>query len=89
MAMKYTVEISGRAKKSIKALPQKAKDAIGKKIDALADDPRPPGAEKMKGEFKGHYRIRAGDYRIIYTIEEQVLVVLVIRVGHRKDIYKS
>jgi mRNA interferase RelE/StbE len=58
---------------------------IVKRLQELANDPRPNGYKKLKG--RGGYRIRIGDYRIIYEIEDNKLVVLVIDIGHRKDIY--
>jgi mRNA interferase RelE/StbE len=60
---------------------------IAHAIDSLADDPRPRGAVKLAGD-QDFYRIRAGDYRIIYSITDEKLIVLVIAVGHRRDIYR-
>jgi mRNA interferase RelE/StbE len=57
-------------------------------IDLLAGDPRPPGARKLVGGA-GEWRVRTGDYRIIYEVHERVLRVLVIVIGHRRDIYQS
>ena len=56
------------------------------RIRSLADDPRPPGSLKRSGEEK--YRIRQGDYRILYEIEDDVLIVVVVRIGHRRDVYE-
>ncbi|MDQ6908342.1 MAG: type II toxin-antitoxin system RelE/ParE family toxin [Chloroflexota bacterium] len=53
----------------------------------LGDDPRPHGVEKMTGG-ENEYRIREGDYRVVYTIRDAALIVLIVRVGHRKDIYR-
>jgi mRNA interferase RelE/StbE len=60
---------------------------IAHAIDSLADDPRPRGAVKLAGD-QDFYRLRAGDYRIIYSITDEKLIVLVIAVGHRRDIYR-
>jgi len=60
---------------------------VARKIDALADNPRPSGAEKLKGA-KDLWRIRSGNYRIIYTIQDEALLVLVIRIGHRREVYR-
>lgn len=57
-------------------------------MDALSENPRPPGTEALKGE-EGLLRLRVGAYRIIYRIKEARLVVLVMRVGHRKDVYRG
>jgi mRNA interferase RelE/StbE len=56
-------------------------------IDSLAANPRPQGVEKMKGE-KNLYRVRTGDYRILYTIEDRKLIVLVVKIGNRRDVYR-
>lgn len=61
---------------------------IVERIDGLAEEPRPPGATNVVGA-SDTYRIRVGDYRIVYEIQDAVLVVLVIRVGHRRDVYRG
>ena len=57
------------------------------KIDKLAENPRPRGAEKLKGE-DGLYRIRVGDYSVIYQVRDKALIVLVVKIGDRKEVYK-
>jgi mRNA interferase RelE/StbE len=57
-------------------------------ILALADDPYPPGSKKLQGEAN-LYRVRVGDYRVLYRIEDERLIVLVVNIGHRRDIYRS
>ena len=58
-------------------------------IRSLATDPRPPRCKAMKGRrFQGHTRIRSGDYRIIYTIQDDVLLIVVVALGHRRDVYR-
>ncbi len=57
-------------------------------ISALADGPRPPGSVRLQGP-EGFHRVRVGDYRIIYLIEERVLLICVVRVAHRKDVYRG
>ncbi len=59
---------------------------ILQKIDALRDDPRPPGSVKLAGEE--HYRVRQGDYRIVYEIRETKLFITVIKIGHRREVYR-
>lgn len=71
----------------MRRLPKQIQERIEKGIDSLAVNPRPPGAKKMKG-FENMYRLRVGDYRVIYQVEDDVLTVLVVRVGHRRDIYR-
>jgi mRNA interferase RelE/StbE len=61
---------------------------VGTKIDALSSDPRPPGAEKLEGQ-DGLLRVRAGDYRIVYTVADDVILVVIGKIGHRADIYKA
>jgi len=60
---------------------------INARIRALADDPRPPGHQRLAG-FDDLYRVRIGDYRIIYRIQDNVLMVVIVRLGHRRDIYR-
>lgn len=84
---RYTVEIQSRAEKSLRALPKAAATRLRQVIDALADEPRPHGYLKMKG-FENQYRVRDGNYRILYSIFDDKLVVEVINVGPRKDIYR-
>ena len=76
----YRIEFSPRALKALGKLPREARAAIGEKIDALANDPRPHGYIKMAGP-DDLYRIRAGNYRVVYSIEDAALVVEVVRVG--------
>lgn len=61
---------------------------LGRRIDSLAENPRPQGVKKLSGE-DDMYRIRVGDYRIIYQIREKSLVVLIVRIGHRSDVYRG
>jgi mRNA interferase RelE/StbE len=67
-------------------LPSIVRNRLGTKIEALAEEPRPGGAKKLKGT-EGTYRVRSGDYRILYTIADDVLLVVVVTVGDRKDVY--
>ena len=82
----YKVEISPSAEKQIKSLPKREQTKIIKRAYKLVDDPRPPGVKKLKG-VNSLYRIRQGDWRIVYTVEDKRLVVLVVKVGHRKEVY--
>jgi mRNA interferase RelE/StbE len=83
----YTVRISPAAQRQFRALPTGVQDRIQPKIDALAQDPRPPGAKKLAAETE-LYRIRIGDHRVVYAIQDDALLVRVLAVGHRSDIYK-
>jgi mRNA interferase RelE/StbE len=81
------VEIARRAAKTLAALPRQEQQRIRAAIDLLADNPRPPGCTKLTGE-DDVYRVRVGVYRIGYEALDNRLLVHVVRVGHRRDIYK-
>lgn len=85
--MKYTIELLPHAQRDLKALDRSVQKRIAKSIDELETNPRPPGCKKMEG-LENAFRIRTGDYRIIYRIQDEKLVVLIIKVGHRRDIYR-
>ena len=84
--MAYQVTLAHAVDKAVAKLPKNIRRRVDAAILLLASNPRPFGAIKMAGEEA--YRIRVGDYRIIYTIEDQQLLVLVIDVGHRRDVYR-
>ena len=83
----YKVIVSKSAQKELLKLPQQANDRIIPAILKLSEEPRPPGAKKLKGGADS-WRIRVGDYRVIYRVDDEILIVDVRRVGHRKDIYE-
>ena len=83
----YRIEVTPRALKDLRALPKKERQRIAEQIDALKTDPRPTGCKKLKGR-EDFYRIRVGDYRVVYQIEDEVLLILIVRVGDRKEIYE-
>ena len=85
--MAYTVEFRPAVLKSLKRLPKRDLVRIKKKIEEFAEDLPDPNTTKMKGDNSFH-KIRSGDYRIIYEIHNDRLVILVVKVGHRKDVYK-
>ena len=85
---KYKVSIKRSAVKEIEAIPQKKeRQCIIRRIGQLAEEPRPPGSKKLSGNDK--YRVRQGSYRIVYSIEDNKLVVVVVNVGRRKDVYRG
>ncbi|MDZ8025954.1 MAG: type II toxin-antitoxin system RelE/ParE family toxin [Nostoc sp. DedQUE11] len=86
--MSYKVEILRGALKQLKKIPSELQERIQIKIDDLATEPRPNGVKKLKGK-ENAYRIRVGDYRVIYDIFDDLLVVNVVEVGHRRNIYKD
>ena len=87
MPHRYAIKFRPAAERALEELPRDVQRRIGKKIDALAVNPRPSGVKKLVGE-EDVYRVRAGDYRIVYQIQDAVLLVLVVRVGHRRDVYR-
>ena len=82
----YSLFIKPSAAKEIEALPKLDRRKVVSRIEALATNPRPPGCEKLSGQEQ--YRIRQGKYRILYTISDNQLVVVVVKVGHRKEVYR-
>lgn len=85
--MAYRVEIKESARKALADLPKADQKRIQVKIDALGEVPRPHGVKKVKGP-EGFLRIRVGDYRVIYLVQDQVLLVLVVRISHRREAYR-
>lgn len=85
----YRIEFDRRVKKDLKLVNAQELKRIKTAISDLATNPRPPGCKKLKGKSHEYFRIRVGDYRIIYTIEDKVLLIVVVCVGHRREIYKN
>jgi len=84
---KYKILIKASAAKEIEKIPnRKDRRRVVARIQSLADDPRPPGCEKLSGQER--YRVRQGVYRILYSIHDDRLLIHVVKVGHRKDIYR-
>ena len=84
--MEYTVEIKRSAEKELDALPSRVANRILARLVALGGDPRPVGSKKLSGEDR--FRIRVGDYRVLYEIDEAVRMVIVVAVGHRREVYR-
>ena len=83
----YRVVFRKSVKKDLAKIPKKDVQKIIKAIGALSEEPRPPQARKLSGQE--YYRLRQGSYRILYSIEDEVLVVAVVKVRHRRDVYKN
>lgn len=84
---RYSLFIKPSAVKEIETIdsvPERRR--VVRRIENLADEPRPPGCEKLSGGHK--YRVRQGNYRIVYAVEDEKLVVSVVKVGHRKEVYR-
>jgi len=84
---RYSVEVSRTAEKQLKRLSQPDQKRVVTAILELADDPFPRGSRKLTG-YEEVFRIRVGRYRILYSISNRELVVIVLKVGHRKDVYR-
>ncbi len=84
----YRIQIVRSAQKDIRGLPGTVRNRVVIKIYQLAQTPRPSGCEKLKGS-KSSYRIRIGDYRVVYRIKEEMILIEVLRAGHRRDVYKN
>ena len=82
----YSVRIKPSAVKELEAVPLKDRRRLVARIEGLAADPRPVGVQKLSGEDK--YRLRQGDYRVLYEIVDEDLIVTVVRVGNRRDVYR-
>lgn len=84
--MTYRIEFTKKANKQFQSLPAQVKQRIALKVESLAQEPRPNGVTKLSGEDNA-YRIRVGDYRIVYSIFDEEVVILIFRVSHRRDAY--
>lgn len=86
--MAYSIAFGKAAKRQFDKLPRPARQRLGDAIAQLAGDPRPTNAVKLSGE-DGLYRVRGGDYRAIYRIQDEYLLILVVKVGHRREVYRD
>lgn len=82
----YKLAFKRSVAKDLRAIPNKDVARLLERIETLKDNPRPSGCEKLSGEEK--YRLRQGTYRIVYQIEDDALVVVVVKIGHRREVYK-
>ena len=86
--MRYEIIIKPTAEKGLDKIPRSARRRIADALEGLRDDPRPAGVVKLAGA-DNLWRIRIGDYRVVYEIHDDRLIVLVLRVAHRKDVYRG
>ena len=86
--MAYDVKITASAVKAMKRVDKPDQDRIRTALSALADNPRPQRAVKLQGA-EDLYRVRVGQYRIVYTVDDEIVTVLVVKIGHRSDIYRK
>jgi mRNA interferase RelE/StbE len=82
----YSVEVKPPARKELEALPDNVLARVVGKLEALRDTPRPAGCRKLKG-YKDHWRVRVGDWRIVYVINDTAKLVSVTRIAHRREVY--
>jgi len=82
----YRVLIKPSAAKELHALPANDWKRVVTKIEGLASDPRPPGTEKLSGAEK--YRLRQGDYRVLYSVDDSRKILVIVKIGHRRDVYR-
>ncbi len=82
----YSLYIKPSAGKELEALPAKDRQRIVARLQALADEPRPAGYEKLSGDEK--YRVRQGPYRVLYTVDDGAREVVVVKIGHRREVYR-
>lgn len=83
----YEIVFKKSVYKDLRRLPKGDIKRILARIDSLADNPRPQGAEKLTNEEK--YRIRQGNYRILYTVEDTIITVTIVKIGHRREVYRQ
>lgn len=84
----YRVRFAPAARREFRKLPAEAQRRVAPRIDALARDPRPAAAKRLRG-LPDALRIRVGDYRVVYSVTEEAVEVLVLRVAHRRDVYRG
>ncbi|WP_431789673.1 type II toxin-antitoxin system RelE family toxin [Microbacterium paraoxydans] len=84
--MTYDVQVLPVAARAIRKLPPEARRRIEAAIELLSEDPRPPAARKLTG--RPEWRVRTGDYRVLYRIEDGILTIVVVHAGHRREVYR-
>ena len=85
--MAYAIDFVPSAKRELQKLPREVQLKLNQRIDSLSLDPHPRGSKKLKGGDE-LWRIRMGDYRVVYEVRDKVLLVLVVRVAHRREVYR-
>ena len=85
--MAYRIEFAPRAARDFKSLDGSIRGRIKQRIDSLAENPYPSGIKKIEGEVE-LYRLRVGDYRILYQVKGKILLILIVGIGHRRDVYR-
>ncbi len=83
----YSIEVKPLARKELEALPDPVLSRIVRKLESLADNPRPAGCKKLKG-YREQWRVRIGDWRVVYLIDETKKLVSILRIAHRREVYE-
>lgn len=83
---KYKIEFKASAVRELRAFQRQDLQRLMQVIGALADDPRPPGSKKLCDDEK--YRVRCGNFRILYAVHDDILIIFIVKVAHRKDVYR-
>jgi mRNA interferase RelE/StbE len=86
--VKYRIEFTAAARRDLAALPRNVARRVDDVLQVLRTNPRPPKADRLQGRLHMYHRVRVGDFRIIYLIEDDRLVVCVVKIGHRKEVYR-
>ena len=87
MTVSYKIVVKRSAERELRAIPGPDLGRVVNRIRGLATHPRPPGSEKLSGQER--YRVRQGDYRIIYAVDETLQTVEVVKIGHRREVYRK
>ena len=82
----YRIQIKRSAERELRGIPKKDLQRIARRLGTLSRDPRPPGCEKLSGQER--YRIRQGDYRVVYSIDAGTRTVTIVKIGHRREVYR-
>ncbi len=85
--MRFVLEFTTSAIREFRALDKQLQRRIEEKITALCEDPYPPGSKKLKAQ-PDHFRIRVGDYRVVYRVDGKRVVIVIVRIGHRREVYR-
>ena len=85
--MRYSLEFTTSASREFRVLDAQLQKRITAKVTALCDNPFPPGIKKLQGD-PDHYRLRVGDYRVVYRVDGRRVVVVIVRIGHRREVYR-
>ena len=87
--MGHRIELLASAKRELDSLSLEVRRRVRRAIEVLSRDPRPPGSRKLRGGGAGFRRLRVGPYRVIYQVDDETVTVVIIRVGHRRDVYRG